>query len=244
MLAHAPPHLARVRLRLRDAEVVEPHARRVQQPRHVVVGRHAAATPGRRTARRRAAGAGRRGRAARSTGSARTARVELARDRPDAGSGGQQPVGVKHERPLIVQQCGSAGLDRARPWAGSGGVRPRLSSRPCALDGRSVCVIVPDGTRSCPLPLLLSAVHDALDGRATRMTVLVALGTHAPMAAEALAAHVGPASPRATTSGGTRTRSSASAGSAPSGSGSSPAGCSTTASRSASTAPSSSTTSR
>ena len=27
------------------------------------------------------------------------------------------------------------------------------------LDGRSVCVIVPDGTRSCPLPLLLSAVH-------------------------------------------------------------------------------------
>ena len=24
------------------------------------------------------------------------------------------------------------------------------------LDGRSVCVIVPDGTRSCPLPLLLS----------------------------------------------------------------------------------------
>ena len=27
------------------------------------------------------------------------------------------------------------------------------------LDGRSVCVLVPDGTRSCPLPLLLSAVH-------------------------------------------------------------------------------------
>ena len=26
------------------------------------------------------------------------------------------------------------------------------------LDGRSVCVLVPDGTRSCPLPLLLSAV--------------------------------------------------------------------------------------
>ena len=26
------------------------------------------------------------------------------------------------------------------------------------LDGRSVCVLVPDGTRSCPMPLLLSAV--------------------------------------------------------------------------------------
>ena len=44
------------------------------------------------------------------------------------------------------------------------------------LDGRSVCVLVPDGTRSCPLPLLLAAVHEALHGRVTRLTVLVALG--------------------------------------------------------------------
>src|ERR1700709_181366 len=49
------------------------------------------------------------------------------------------------------------------------------------LDGRSVCVIVPDATRSCPLPLLLSAVHGALVGRASRVTVLIALGTHAAM---------------------------------------------------------------
>ena len=47
------------------------------------------------------------------------------------------------------------------------------------LDGRSVCVLVPDGTRSCPMPLLLGAVHEALHGRVTRLTVLVALGTHA-----------------------------------------------------------------
>ena len=53
------------------------------------------------------------------------------------------------------------------------------------LDGRSVCVIVPDGTRSCPLPLLLSAVHQALHGRASRITVLVALGTHAAMSERA-----------------------------------------------------------
>jgi nickel-dependent lactate racemase len=59
------------------------------------------------------------------------------------------------------------------------------------VDGRSVCVIVPDGTRSCPLPLLLSAVHEALAGRATRVTVLVALGTHAPMDDADLAAHLG-----------------------------------------------------
>jgi len=70
-----------------------------------------------------------------------------------------------------------------------GFVLEQLGSVP--LDGKSVCVLVPDGTRSCPLPLLLSAVHDALHGRVTRLTVLVALGTHAEMSERALAAHVG-----------------------------------------------------
>src|SRR3954469_23250563 len=68
-------------------------------------------------------------------------------------------------------------------------VRDQLAG--VALDGSSVCVIVPDGTRSCPLPLLLSAVHGALQGRVTRLTVLVALGTHAKMAEPALAEHLG-----------------------------------------------------
>ncbi|RSN72028.1 lactate racemase domain-containing protein [Actinomadura sp. WAC 06369] len=58
------------------------------------------------------------------------------------------------------------------------------------LDGRSVCLVVPDGTRSCPLPLLVRAVHAALHGRVSRLTVLVALGTHAPMSDAELAAHV------------------------------------------------------
>jgi nickel-dependent lactate racemase len=59
------------------------------------------------------------------------------------------------------------------------------------LDGRSVCVIVPDATRSCPLPTLVSAVHEALHGRASSVTVLVALGTHAAMSPAQLAAHLG-----------------------------------------------------
>jgi lactate racemase len=59
------------------------------------------------------------------------------------------------------------------------------------LDGRSVCVIVPDGTRSCPMPLLLGAVHEALAGRVTRLTVLVALGTHARMGEAELSRHLG-----------------------------------------------------
>src|SRR3954454_15460349 len=70
-----------------------------------------------------------------------------------------------------------------------GFVRDQLAAVP--LDGSSVCVIVPDGTRSCPLGLLLSAVHGALQGRVTRLTVLVALGTHAKMDEPALAAHLG-----------------------------------------------------
>jgi nickel-dependent lactate racemase len=59
------------------------------------------------------------------------------------------------------------------------------------VDGRSVCVVVPDGTRSCPLPLLMRAVHGALSGRASRITVLVALGTHAAMTEEQLGRHLG-----------------------------------------------------
>ncbi len=68
-------------------------------------------------------------------------------------------------------------------------VLDRLADLP--LDGRSVCVLVPDGTRTCPLPLLLGAVHGALHGRVSRLTVLVALGTHSEMSEQALASHLG-----------------------------------------------------
>jgi len=59
------------------------------------------------------------------------------------------------------------------------------------LDGRSLLLIVPDGTRSVPLPLLMAALHDAAHGRVSRITVLVALGTHAPMSEADLARHLG-----------------------------------------------------
>jgi nickel-dependent lactate racemase len=68
-------------------------------------------------------------------------------------------------------------------------VHDQLGAAP--VDGRSVCVLVPDATRTCPLPLLLGAVHGALHGRATRLTVLVALGTHAEMSDASLADHLG-----------------------------------------------------
>ena len=59
------------------------------------------------------------------------------------------------------------------------------------VDGKSVCIIVPDGTRTCPLPMLVRAVHSALHGRVSAMTTLIALGTHQPMSEAALARHLG-----------------------------------------------------
>ncbi len=59
------------------------------------------------------------------------------------------------------------------------------------LDGKSVCLVIPDGTRSSPLPELLSIVHEALHGRVSKLTALIALGTHAEMSAEAIAKHLG-----------------------------------------------------
>ncbi|MBA8794817.1 nickel-dependent lactate racemase [Friedmanniella endophytica] len=59
------------------------------------------------------------------------------------------------------------------------------------LDGRRVCLVVPDGTRTCPLPLLLRAAHRAIGDRALAVTVVIALGTHQGMSEEHLAAHLG-----------------------------------------------------
>ncbi len=49
------------------------------------------------------------------------------------------------------------------------------------LDGRRVLVLVPDGTRTMPLPLLFDVLEEALGRRAAALDVLVALGTHAPL---------------------------------------------------------------
>ncbi len=80
----------------------------------------------------------------------------------------------------------SASATRAEEMGGPDGVltedeirtfvRDRLDATD--LDGRSLCVLVPDSTRSVPLALLMSAVHGAVHGRVTKLNVLVALGTH------------------------------------------------------------------
>ena len=45
------------------------------------------------------------------------------------------------------------------------------------LENQRVCLVVPDGTRTCPLPLLLQAMREGL-ASASQVTVVIALGTH------------------------------------------------------------------
>jgi nickel-dependent lactate racemase len=49
------------------------------------------------------------------------------------------------------------------------------------LDGRRVLVLIPDGTRTVPMPGLFSVLEEAVGPRAAALDFLVALGTHAPM---------------------------------------------------------------
>lgn len=50
------------------------------------------------------------------------------------------------------------------------------------FDGKRVVLVVPDSTRSCPLPLLVSSVHRQLIDRVASLTCVIALGTHSYMA--------------------------------------------------------------
>ncbi len=54
------------------------------------------------------------------------------------------------------------------------------------LDGKRVLVIIPDGTRSAPLPLLFELLYEVVGRRVKRLDYLVALGTHPPMSPAAL----------------------------------------------------------
>ncbi len=57
-------------------------------------------------------------------------------------------------------------------------------------DGQRVLVLIPDHTRSLPLPMLFAALADALHG-AREVTFMVALGTHPPLSEDRLHALVG-----------------------------------------------------
>lgn len=54
-----------------------------------------------------------------------------------------------------------------------------------ALEGRRILVLIPDGTRSAPLPMLVKALREAF-AEAAQLDLLIALGTHPPMDAAAI----------------------------------------------------------
>lgn len=49
------------------------------------------------------------------------------------------------------------------------------------VDGKTVCMPIPDGTRSGPHGVMIQAAYDAIADRAKSITILIALGTHAAM---------------------------------------------------------------
>ena len=60
-----------------------------------------------------------------------------------------------------------------------------------ALYNQRVLVIIPDGTRTAPIPLFFRLVGEYLRGRVGALDYLVALGTHTLMSDDALLRHVG-----------------------------------------------------
>jgi nickel-dependent lactate racemase len=62
---------------------------------------------------------------------------------------------------------------------------------PLVLDGKRVLVIIPDGTRTAPIPLLFRLLYEQIGRRVARLDYLIALGTHPPMDEEAITHLVG-----------------------------------------------------
>ena len=59
------------------------------------------------------------------------------------------------------------------------------------LDGKRILVLIPDGTRTMPMPLMFDLFEKHLGERAAKLDYLVALGTHQPMSDAQLSKLVG-----------------------------------------------------
>lgn len=59
------------------------------------------------------------------------------------------------------------------------------------LRGKRVIIIIPDSTRTAPIPLMFRLFFELLGEETAALDYLIALGTHAPMSDEAINAHVG-----------------------------------------------------
>jgi nickel-dependent lactate racemase len=59
------------------------------------------------------------------------------------------------------------------------------------VEGKRLLVLIPDGTRTMPMPLLFQIIENELGQRVAALDYLVALGTHTPMSDEQLGRHIG-----------------------------------------------------
>ena len=60
-----------------------------------------------------------------------------------------------------------------------------------AIDGKRLLVLIPDATRTMPMPLMFEVLGEALGPRVAALDFLVALGTHQPMSDEHLGRLIG-----------------------------------------------------
>lgn len=63
--------------------------------------------------------------------------------------------------------------------------------QPMPLDDKRVLVIIPDGTRTAPIPLLFRLLYEQIGRRVARLDYLIALGTHRHMSDDAIDRRVG-----------------------------------------------------
>ena len=60
-----------------------------------------------------------------------------------------------------------------------------------AVDGKRVLLVIPDSTRTCPMGLMFRLLYERLAPRVESLSILIALGTHAPMTDEQIYERVG-----------------------------------------------------
>ncbi|MGQ9630062.1 MAG: lactate racemase domain-containing protein [bacterium] len=63
--------------------------------------------------------------------------------------------------------------------------------RESPVDGRRVLAIIPDGTRTCPVPVLFKTICEVIRPHTRQLDFLIALGTHPPMSEDAVDRHLG-----------------------------------------------------
>ena len=59
------------------------------------------------------------------------------------------------------------------------------------VEGKRVIILIPDGTRTAPIPMMARLFREVLGGRVAALDFLIALGTHQPMGDSAIEELVG-----------------------------------------------------